>query len=90
VDRDARHRDVLTLVLAPFGQGDAQQAGGDLGVLEEQLVEIAHAEEDDGVRLLRLGRQILAHDGGHALGQGGCGRPFRRMCEGSVHAKRTG
>jgi hypothetical protein len=73
-------------MLAALGQGDAQQARGDLGVLEEQFVEVAHPEEDDGVRLLGLGRQILAHDGSHAFGGGG----LRGMGEGSVHANAQG
>jgi hypothetical protein len=62
MDRHPGHGDVLALVFTPFGQGDAEGPGGDLRVLEEQFVEIAHAEEDDGVRLAGLGRQELRHD----------------------------
>jgi hypothetical protein len=40
---------------AAGGLGDAQRRGGLVGVVEEQLVEIAHAEEHQGVRLARLG-----------------------------------
>ena len=31
------------------GEGDIQGVGGDLGVAEEGLVEIAHLEEEQGV-----------------------------------------
>ena len=87
--RHPGHGDVLALVLAALGQGDAQGLRGDLGVLEEQLVEIAHAEEDDGVRLAGLGRQELRHDGRRPLaGRDGVG--CRGMDEGGVHGDATG
>ena len=51
VERDARHR----VAVAP-GEGDAEEFGADLGVLEKQLVEIAEAEEEQGV-----GREAAFH-----------------------------
>ena len=48
VYRHAAHGDVLALVLAPFGEGDVERRGGLDRVIEEQLVEIAHAEEQQG------------------------------------------
>jgi hypothetical protein len=82
--RHPGHGDVLALVLAPLCQGDSQGRRGDLGVPEEQFVEIAHAEEDDGVGLAGLGRQELRHHRRRPFG----GRDrvgFRRMGEGRVH-----
>jgi len=76
MDRHTGHGDVLALVLAPLGQGDAQGGGRHLGVLEEQFVEIPHAEEEYGVRLSGLGRQILRHEGRRPFQRGG---DFRRM-----------
>ena len=45
------------------GQGDLQLPGRGLGVLEEELEEIAHAEEHKGVRVLFLDPQVLLHHG---------------------------
>ena len=49
--------------LGAGGQGDPQLLGRHLGVLSEQLVEVAHAEEQEGVRLLLLGPPELLHHG---------------------------
>ena len=62
MDRHAGHRDVLALMLAALGQGDAERGRRDLGVLEEQLVEVAHAEEQHGFGLCSLDQQVLGHD----------------------------
>ena len=87
MDRHAGHRNVLALMLAPLGQGDAERRRRDLGVLEEQLVEVAHAEEQDGVRLARLGRQILRHERRRAFQRGGDfrGMPIIGEFGGRVH-----
>ncbi|MGX1138793.1 hypothetical protein AB7M11_003029 [Bradyrhizobium ottawaense] len=45
LDRHAAHRDVGALMLAALRQHDAERPGGDLGVLEEQLVEVTHPVE---------------------------------------------
>ena len=45
------------------GQGNLQFTGGDFGVLEKKLEKIAHAEKDQGVRVLALDPQILLHHG---------------------------
>jgi hypothetical protein len=71
-------------VIAAEGLGDAQRRGGPHGVLEEQLVEVAHPEEHQGVGLPRLGREILRH---HRRGAGrvegccgGIGAAFTGLC----------
>ena len=61
VDRHAAHRDVGALVLAALGERDAERARGDLGVVEEQLVEIAHPVEQQAVRIGRLDLDVLRH-----------------------------
>ncbi|MNT82932.1 hypothetical protein D3C72_2227330 [compost metagenome] len=48
-------------MLAALGQHDAQSRAGDLGILEEQLVEIAHAIEEQVARIDRLDLEILRH-----------------------------
>ncbi len=63
MDRHAAHRDVGAQMLAALGQGDAERARGDFGVLEEQLVEIAHAVEQETVGIGRLDLQILGDHG---------------------------
>ena len=57
--RHAAHRNVLALMLAPLGERDAERARSDLGVLEEQLVEIAHAVEQEAIGVRRLDLEIL-------------------------------
>ena len=87
MDRHPGHRNVLALVFAALGQGDAQGGRGDLGIPEEQLVEIAHAEEQDGVRRAGLGREELRH---HRGGSGVDGLGFRWWLQGGVHGVVTG
>ncbi len=58
----AAHRDPAAVaVLRSRGERELQRAGGDQGVLEEHLVEIAHAEKQNRIAILLLGVQILAH-----------------------------
>jgi hypothetical protein len=76
VDRHAAHGDVIAQVLAALGQHDAQRARSGNGILEEQLVEIAHPVPQNAVRIGSLDLQELRHRGSHALGhnrQGLCG-----------------
>lgn len=49
-------------VLPPGGEGDPEGFGRLTRVLEEQFVEVAHPEKDQGVRLPRLGLEELGHD----------------------------
>ena len=81
VHRHPGHGDGLAAVRATGGQLDAEGGGGLLGVLKKQLVEVAHAEEDQGVRLARLGLEELRHD---RAGAGGVDR--NRGCRG-VHRR---
>jgi hypothetical protein len=48
----ARHADRPAARLAARGERDVEQARGLLGVVEEELVEVAHAVEEQGVRML--------------------------------------
>ena len=60
--RKARHRHrVVALVAAR--QCDAKRPGGDFGIVVEQLVEVAHAEEKQRVAGRLLGVAILLHHG---------------------------
>jgi len=43
------------------GQRQPQGARGDLGVLEEQLIEVAHAEQQQHARVALLGLPVLLH-----------------------------
>ncbi len=44
----------------PCGQGDLQLPGGDLRIFEEELVEVAHAEKQQGIGVLALGGRSTA------------------------------
>ena len=61
VHRHAAHRDVVALMLAALGQRDVERRRGLRRILEEQLVEIAHAVEQQIVGMGRLDREILRH-----------------------------
>jgi hypothetical protein len=63
LDRHAAHRDLAARMLAALGQDDAQRPGGDLGILEEQLVEVAHPVEEQAVGIGRLDLDVLRHHG---------------------------
>ncbi len=61
--RHAAHGDIGPEMLAALGERDAERARGDLGVLEEQLVEIAHPVEQETIGIGRLDLQILGDHG---------------------------
>ena len=94
VDRHAAHGDVLAQVLAALGQHDAERLRRGHRVLEEQLVEIAHAVEQQAVRIGRLDLQELRHRGRDARRRdrraGGAGRLFRGCGGRAAQAHRPG
>ena len=59
--RHAAHRDVFARVLPAFRQLNAERGRGLHRVVEEQLEEIAHAVEEQEIRVLRLHLKILRH-----------------------------
>jgi hypothetical protein len=59
--RHAAHRNILPHVLAAFGQRDAERTRSLERILEEQLVKIAHAIEEQRIRIVRLDLDILLH-----------------------------
>ncbi len=61
VDRNAAHGNVLALMLAPLGQHDAERAGGNDGVLEKELVEVAHPVPEQTVGVGGLDLEELRH-----------------------------
>ena len=64
--RHPAHGDILAEMLAALGERDAQRARGNGGVLEEQLVEIAHAVEEQAVGIGRFDLKVL---GDHRRGR---------------------
>ena len=63
--RHAGHFDGLAVDLAAGGERDIEQAGGFFGVGEEELVEVAHAVEQEFVGVLGFDVEILLHHGGY-------------------------
>ncbi|HTD33175.1 MAG TPA: dynamin family protein, partial [Candidatus Elarobacter sp.] len=61
---DAGHGNGRPGGLAARGEGDVQQGRSTPRVLEEELVEIAHAVEEQRVRILALDAQVLLHHRG--------------------------
>ncbi len=66
MDRNAAHRNVAAMMLAALGEHDAERARGDLGVLEEQLVEVAHPVEQQAIRIGGFDLDVLFHHRGDA------------------------
>ena len=66
--RHAAHRDVLAQMLATLGELDAERTRSLDRVFEEQLEEIAHAVEEEAVRIGGLDLGILRHHRRHAFG----------------------
>src|SRR3546814_236435 len=73
----ARHRDRLAGRRAALGQGDVEQLRRPARVVVEQLVEIAHAEEQQHVRMVGLGREKLPHRSEERRGRNECVSTFR-------------
>jgi len=61
VKRHARHRDRLPCRTAARRKRDVEQCSRTTSVLVEELVEVAHAVEQQCVRVLGLDAQVLLH-----------------------------
>ena len=72
VVRHPCHRDLVVRALVARRQGEIERARRLDCVVEEQLVEIPHAKEDERVGVRRLRRQELPH---HRRGRSPVGRP---------------
>ncbi len=62
VVRDAAHGDGRAFFLVAGGEGDFEFARGDDGIVEEHLVEIAKAEQEQRTGNLLLDRVVLPHE----------------------------
>jgi hypothetical protein len=67
VHRHAAHGDVLTQMFATLGQGNIKGCSGLNRIIEEQLIEIAHAIKQNGFPVFRLDFKELQHHGRHAI-----------------------
>jgi hypothetical protein len=56
---DAAHGDALCLIASR--KGELELARGYDGVLEEQLVKVAHSKEEQGIGMGLFGGSILSH-----------------------------
>ena len=61
VERDAAHRNGLPGGLAALRERDVEEAGGFFCVGVEELVEVAHPVEEEGVWVICLQAEILGH-----------------------------
>ena len=61
---NAGERDLGGAAVVAAGEREAQLACGELGVVFEHFVEVAHPEEKDGLRMPRLDVAVLLHQGG--------------------------
>ncbi len=59
--RHSGHRDRRAARAAALGEGDVEQLCRAPRVVVEELVEVAHAEEQQHLRMLGLGREVLLH-----------------------------
>ena len=60
---EAGHRHTV-LALVARGEGQIEHAGGGLRVVVEHLIEVAHAEQQQGVGACPFGLFVLSHHGG--------------------------
>ncbi len=58
---DTKQGDGVAAGLAPAGQGQPQNSSAGLGIVVKRLIEIAHSEEEDGIRVLFLEMEKLFH-----------------------------
>ncbi len=86
MDRHPAHRDGLALMGAAFRQRDVQGGGGGHGVVEEHLVEIAHAIEQKRAGIGVPDRQILRH---HRCGLIAHAGPSSVLAGGSIRLRRA-
>ena len=70
--RNAGEGDAGRGPIVPGGEGEAEEARALLGVLPEELIEISHAEEEEGVRVATLHLPPLAHERGLPTTPGAC------------------
>ena len=78
---DTRHGDGVGL-LRPRGEHEVELARRQHRVVEEELVEVAHAEEEDGVWMGRLCLGMLAHGRRQFVGRGRHARRLRTSAQG--------
>ncbi len=69
MDRHAAHGNILAQMLAALGERDAECRRGFHCIIEEQLVKIAHAIEEQRIDIRRLDLNILFHHGRQANGR---------------------
>ena len=70
-DRTGRiDEDIGAVMLAAMGQGDIERPRRGMGVVEEQLIEIAHAIEQKAIGMILLDGQILDHHRRDLVGLG--------------------
>ncbi len=73
VVRYAGHGDGQACRFAALGEGEIEQGRPAPGILEEELVEVPHAIEQEMIRVLGLDAQVLLHHRRMAI-EGRCGR----------------
>ena len=59
--RHARHRDGFARALAAGGDADAEEFAAAPRVVKKEFVEVAHAVEDEGVRVVFFDAEVLLH-----------------------------
>jgi hypothetical protein len=61
MDWNTTHRNIAAEMLAALGEHDAERSRGDLGVLEEQFIEIAHPVEQQAIWIGGFDLDVLLH-----------------------------
>jgi hypothetical protein len=62
--RHAGHLDRITRRRTTLGQREIEQACGFFGIVEKQLIEVAHPVKHERARMLPLDAQVLLHHRG--------------------------
>jgi hypothetical protein len=67
---DPTKGDPLPIPLVAGGKGNFQDLGSDPSVIEEHLVEITHAKEEDAISIFPFNPQVLSHNRGMVMHAG--------------------
>jgi hypothetical protein len=71
----AHGNSIRVLFIISRGEGDAENFGGNLGIIKEHFIKITHAVKKDGVLVLFFNFEVLLEHWGYFNRSGHCALP---------------